>query len=421
MRGAWMAILPAIGMLSSGACSKKEPAARPDASTTVTPRGTPAPIASPIPGSSVVDGRVTPTLTRNPPPRTGGPVQLDRLRAPPGFSVRLFAGDVPNARSLVVAPDGTVFVSTRKLDKVYALRDVDGDHRADERFVVAEGLDTPNGIAFRDGALFIAEVDRVLRIDNVMATLGSAATPAVVTTRFPSDRAHGWKYIAFGPDGMLYVPVGAPCNVCERDEPIYASITRMSVDGSKLEIFAHGVRNSVGFDWHPRTKELWFTDNGRDALGDDVPPDELNHAPRAGLHFGFPYCHGGYVRDPEHGTKRTCGDLRPPARRLDAHAAALGMRFYSGTMFPSEYREQIFVAEHGSWNRSKKSGYRVVLVRLEDDKAVAYEPFISGWLDKASDIPWGRPVDVAMAPDGALLVSDDYAGAVYRVVYDHAR
>jgi glucose/arabinose dehydrogenase len=246
----------------------------------------------------------------------------------------------------------------------------------------------------------------------------------VVTDDLPSDRPHGWKYIAFGPDGLLYVPVGAPCNICERPDP-YAAILRMKPDGSGREVFARGVRNTVGFDWQPGTGVLWFTDNGRDALGDDRPHDELNRAPAPGLHFGYPYCHEGSIPDPEFGAGRSCADFVPPAQKLGPHVAALGLAFYTGTMFPPEYRGQLFVAQHGSWNRSAEvshTGYRVMLVRIEGDQVVGYEPFIEGWLGTAPGAAvarqaWGRPVDVLQLPDGSLLISDDRAEVIYRVVY----
>jgi glucose/arabinose dehydrogenase len=237
----------------------------------------------------------------------------------------------------------------------------------------------------------------------------------VVNESFPRDRHHGWKFIAFGPDGLLYVPVGAPCNICEREDERYASILRMKPDGTGLEVFARGIRNTVGFDWHPETKELWFTDNGRDMLGDDLPPDELNRAPQKGMHFGYPYCHGGTISDPEFGSKRKCDEFTPPAMNLGPHVAAIGMRFYTGSMFPKEYQNQIFIAEHGSWNRSKPIGYRITLVRLENNRAVKYETFAEGWLQ--GERAWGRPADVLVMPDGALLVSDDEADVIYRISY----
>jgi glucose/arabinose dehydrogenase len=255
----------------------------------------------------------------------------------------------------------------------------------------------------------------VLRYDAIEARLANPPAPAVVTDRLPRDRHHGWKFLAFGPDGWLYVPVGAPCNVCEPPGPLHETIARMRADGSGLEVFARGIRNSVGFDWHPGTKTLWFTDNGRDRMGDDEPPDELNHAPRPGLHFGFPYCHGKTIADPELGRKHACSEFTPPAMELGPHVAALGMRFYTGSMFPPEYHRQIFIAEHGSWDRSVPIGYRVSLVRLEGDRAVKRDVFAEGWLQNGR--PWGRPVDVLVMPDGALLVSDDHAGAIYRISY----
>lgn len=349
---------------------------------------------------------------------------LHLIKLPPGFQITVYSDNVPNARSLTLSPSGTLFVSTRSAGKVYALRDTNNDHIADEVFIIARGMEIPNGVAFRNGALYVAEVNRVLRYDNIEARLKSPPSPVVVNDGFPSDTHHGWKFIAFGPDDMLYVPVGAPCNICERTDRRYASIMRMKPDGSGLEVFARGVRNTVGFAWHPETKELWFTDNGRDYLGDNSPPDELNHSPRKGMHFGFPYCHGKNISDPEYGEKRRCDEFTPPARELGPHVAALGMRFYNGSMFPAEYRNQIFIAEHGSWNRSNPIGYRVMLVRLEGNRVVSYEVFAEGWLPARTtksggqdENPWGRPVDVLVMPDGSMLVSDDYAGAIYRITY----
>jgi glucose/arabinose dehydrogenase len=341
------------------------------------------------------------------------PFQLIKL--PPGFEIGLYAANVPFARSMTLSAKGVLFVGTREAGKVYAVLDHDKDQKADEVVTIAQGLNMPNGVAFRDGSLYVAEVNRVLRYDRTEFHLKNPLPPVVVSDRFPKDRHHGWKFIRFGPDGMLYVPVGAPCNVCERDDPRYASIMRMRPDGTGLEVFAHGVRNTVGFDWHPETKEMWFTDNGRDWLGDDLPPDELNHAPGKGHHFGFPYCHGKNISDPEFGKKRKCEEFIPPAMELGPHVASLGMRFYTGTMFPSEYKNQIFIAEHGSWNRSAPIGYRVAVARLQNNRAVKYEIFAEGWLQ--GERAWGRPVDVLVMPDGALLVSDDKAGAIYRISY----
>ncbi|MGB5137920.1 MAG: PQQ-dependent sugar dehydrogenase, partial [Candidatus Zixiibacteriota bacterium] len=259
------------------------------------------------------------------------------------------------------------------------------------------------------------EIDRVLRYDNIEANLTNPPEPVVVSAGFPSDGHHGWKFIRFGPDGKLYVPVGAPCNVCEREDPRYASIMRMNPDGSELEVFASGIRNTVGFDWHPQTQKLWFTDNGRDMLGDNIPPDELNYAPNAGMHFGFPYCHAGTILDPDHGDGKSCNDYTPPVQSLGPHVAALGMRFYTGSMFPHEYQNRIFIAEHGSWNRSTPIGYRVMTVKLDGDKSAGYEVFAEGWLTATS--PTGRPVDIEQLADGSLLVSDDHGGKIYRITY----
>lgn len=341
---------------------------------------------------------------------------LDQIKLPSGFKISMYAENVPGARSMTLSPNRTLFVGSRGQGKVYAVLDDDQDQKADRVITIASGMNSPNGVAFRDGNLYVAEINRVLRYDSIESKLDNPPDPVIVNDNFPSDTHHGWKFIRFAPDGKLYVPVGAPCNICLRDDERYASIMRMNAEGSGLEVFAHGVRNTVGFDWHPTTNELWFTDNGRDWLGDNQPPDELNHAPQPGMHFGFPFCHGGDLPDPEFGVQRNCDEFVPPAMKLGPHVAALGMRFYTGTMFPEEYRHQIFIAEHGSWNRSVPIGYRVTLVRLENNQAVSYETFAEGWLQGGG--AWGRPVDVQEMPDGALLVSDDKAGVVYRVYYE---
>ncbi|GIX46661.1 MAG: sorbosone dehydrogenase [Candidatus Tectimicrobiota bacterium] len=339
---------------------------------------------------------------------------LHLLSLPPGFTITLYA-EVPHARSLALGERGTVFVGTREGGKVYAVLDRDGDRRADVVQEVARDLVVPNGVAFHQGSLYVAEVHRILRFDDIEARLAAPPAPVVVYDDLPRSRHHGRRFLGVGPDGWLYVGIGAPCNVCLPRDPRYGTIARLAPDGRRLEIFARGVRNSVGFDWHPVTGELWFTDNGRDWLGDDLPPDELNRAPQPGLHFGFPFCHGGHLPDPEYGTRRACADFVPPAMSLGPHVAALGMRFYTGSLFPPAYRHQIFIAEHGSWNRSEPIGYRITLVRLRGQRAVAYEVFASGWLQ--GNVAWGRPVDVLVMPDGALLVSDDRAGALYRIGY----
>jgi glucose/arabinose dehydrogenase len=352
-------------------------------------------------------------------PQEADRLPLSSLRLPVGFAIGIFSDQVPGARSLALSPKGIVYVGSRGAGKVYALVDRNRDGRADEVHTIASDLRSPNGVAWRDGALYVAEISRILRFDGIDGRVANPPEPKVVTGAFPGDAHHGWKFIRFGPDGKLYVPVGAPCNVCDPEKPIYSTITRLSPQGGEPEIFARGVRNTVGFDWHPRTGELWFTENGRDWMGDDGPPDELDRAPRPGLHFGFPYCHAGRIPDPEYGKRRACSEFVPPAIELGPHVAAIGMRFYTGSMFPAAYRGQIFIAEHGSWNRSQPIGYRVTLVRLEGDKAVSYEPFAEGWLRDGK--AWGRPVDVEILADGSLLVSDDAAGAVYRISYGARR
>lgn len=345
----------------------------------------------------------------------GAELPLKDIKLPPGFEISVYAANLPNARSLTLSPKGTLFVGSLREGKVYAVASQSGETDAKKIFTIAQGLNMPNGVAFRNGALYVAEVNRVLRYDDIESHLANPPKPVTVFDQFPKDRHHGWKFIAFGPEGMLYVPVGAPCNICEPDENRYALISRLKADGTGTEVFARGIRNTVGFDWHPVTKELWFTDNGGDNLGNDVPPDELNHAPKQGLNFGYPYCHGGDIPDPQFGKKRSCSEFTPPAQKLGPHVAALGMRFYTGSMFPAEYRNQIFIAEHGSWNRSTPIGYRITVVQLENNKAVSYKPFAEGWLQAGR--AWGRPVDVLVTPDGALLVSDDEVGAIYRIRY----
>jgi len=342
-------------------------------------------------------------------------ILLRRIELPPGFKIELYATGVPNARSLTLGAGGTVFVGSRRAGKVYALTASGRPDKAGEVITIARGLQEPNGVAFHDGSLYVAEVSRVLRYDAIEAQQKNPPAPVVVSTNLPHTNQHEWRYARFGPDGWLYVGVGAPCNVCESADKHVASILRMRPDGSGMEVYALGVRNSVGFDWQPQSQEMWFTDNGRDNMGDDIPPDELNYAPRAGLNFGFPYCHGKDILDPQFGRGHSCAEFVAPAWNLPAHVAAIGMRFYAGGMFPEEYRGGVFIAEHGSWNRSVPIGYRVSHVVLDGERAVKYEPFAQGWL--AGGIHWGRPVDVLVMPDGALLVSDDYAGAVYRISY----
>ena len=346
--------------------------------------------------------------------------QSYEISIPEGFSISFYSNQISGARSLALGTNGTLFVGTRSLGTVYALSDTDGDNYAETVRVIADNLNTPNGVAFRNGDLYVAERNRIVRYDEIESRLSSPPAPAVVIDMLPGGASHWWKFLRFGPDGKLYVPVGAPCNVCKESDERYAAILRMNPDGSSPEVFAHGVRNTVGFDWHPGSGELWFTDNGRDNISNDQqitdnsPPDELNRAGGAGLHFGFPYCHGTDVSDPDFGSMRACSEFTPPELELPAHVAALGMRFYTGSMFPAPYKNSIFIAEHGSWNRSTPIGYRVTLACPGPGKEVSYQVFAQGWL-KSDGTAWGRPVDVLVAPDGALLVSDDRRGAIYRI------
>lgn len=339
---------------------------------------------------------------------------IDTIRLPAGFHIGVFAARVPGARSLTLGSDGTVYVGSRREGKVYAVVDRNGDGVADDVRVIATGLNSPNGVAYRNGDLYIAEIGRISRIKDV-AKYPNRAPLQTIFDNLPGEAHHGWRYMRFGPDGKLYIAVGAPCNICNPDPRRYAGIFRLNPDGSGFERYAQGVRNSVGFDWRPGTDELWFTDNGRDWMGDDRPPDELNRAPQQGLHFGYPHCHGRAISDPEFGQSGGCSRYVAPAVELGPHVATLGMRFYTGEAFPKSYREQIFIAEHGSWNRSTPIGYRITLVRLNRGQPVSYETFAEGWLRGGE--AWGRPVDVEVMPDGSLLVSDDKAGAIYRITY----
>lgn len=339
---------------------------------------------------------------------------LARIHLPPGFRISLYTDQVPGAREMAVDRNGTVFVGTIEQGKVYAVVDDNGDGKADRVFVIADHLNHPNGVAVRDGNLYVAEISRILRFDNIESHLSNPPAPVVVYNGYPSKLHHGNKFIRFGPDGKLYVPVGAPCNICEPKDP-YGTITRINPDGSHMEIFARGIRDCVGFDWDPATGDLWFTDNGRDLMGDNRPPEELNHAPGPGLNFGYPYRYGKGLVDPTFKTSRKASSFQPAALEMPAHSAPLGMRFYTGRSFPRRYRHAVFIAQHGSWNRSVPIGYQVVVARIADNKVVDYRVFASGWLVHGRY--WGRPVDVQVLKDGSLLVSDDYAGCIYRITY----
>jgi glucose/arabinose dehydrogenase len=357
---------------------------------------------------------------------------IERLKLPPHFSISVYANNIKDARGLTIGNEGTVFVGSNTAGNVYAILPNRSHPASDERTVkiIASGLNQPHGVAFHKGALYVATVDQILRYDDIEKHLDDPPVAKIVTDDFPTSlpgapkeyfTRHSMKTIRFSPDGKLYIAIGAPCDACLSQDPRLATIMRMNIDGSEMEIYAKGIRNSVGFDWDPLTHELWFTDNGRDRMGDNMPPDKLDYAPTKGLDFGFPYYHakdanGNPIPDPKYGKQRSPGGITWPALALPAHVAALGMTFYTGKMFPAIYQNQIIIAEHGSWNRSKKVGYRLTLVKLDKNRRpISYEAFITGW--EENEKVWGRPVAIDMMPDGSLLVSDDHAGAVYRITY----
>ena len=343
---------------------------------------------------------------------------LNSINLPPGFTIDIYAEDVENARSMTLSPEGTLYVGTRSKGSVYALRDTDGDFKIDEKHTLMTDGNMPNGVAVKDGDLYVAEVNRILKFTDIESKLDNPGQPEVVYDQYPTEKHHGWKYIAFGPDGKLYVPVGAPCNICESTDRIFNTITRINPDGTDMEIVQEGVRNTVGFTWHPESGELWFTDNGRDMMGDELPACELNRATADNQHFGYPYCHQGDLPDPVFGKKRDCNEFIQPVQNLGPHTAPLGIEFYTSTMFPEKYKNTAIFAEHGSWNRSKKIGYRIMMVPLDDEyQSQGYEVFADGWLDEAEDETWGRPVDLEFLPDGSMLVSDDFADVIYRISY----
>ena len=372
---------------------------------------------SSVPGrADIPNAEVAKQLRGVAPPPIATPVDklpLPQMQLPKGFRAEVYASGIANARTLRLTERGTLFVSNRVLDKVYAVVDRNGKR---EVKVIASGLDRPNGLVFHNGTLYIAEGTRITKLEKIEDNLDNPPQPVVVYSDLPNTSSHGWRYMGLGPDGKLYINVGAPCNICEPPET-NAQIRRINLDGSGAEVFARGVRNSVGFDWHPITKDFYFTDNGRDWLSEDLPEDELNRVTKVGQHFGFPYCHQGNFTDRDVGWGRSCNEFTPPVALIGPHSAALGMRFYTGNMFPREYRNAIFIARHGSWNRTKKIGGDIIVAKLNVDGTVkSVEPFITGFLH--NNEYWGRPVDVHVMKDGSMLISDDYTGAVYRVTYN---
>ena len=343
------------------------------------------------------------------------PARPDQIKLPPGFHLAVYTDQTPEARSMALGEDGTVYVGTME-GSVYAMRDANHDGKADAVLTVASGLNAPNGVAVLNGDLYIAEIHRIVKLKDIANHLSNPPKPQIVFDGYPDERQHGWKYLHVGPDGKLYTGVGAPCNICLSEKEIYGTLTRLDPDGKHFEIHAKGIRNTVGFDWHPQTGELFFTDNGRDWLGEDVPADELNHAPKAGLNFGFPFCHAGDIADPDFGKQRACKEFSAPAWKFPAHVSPLGVHFYRGKQFPSKYQGQLLVAQHGSWNRTIPQGYRVALVTFKEGKPVADEIFAAGWLQANGNV-LGRPVDLLELADGSLLVSDDQQGVIYRITY----
>ena len=345
---------------------------------------------------------------------------LEQIKLPEGFTISVYADNVPGARTLAQGANGTLVVGTRGPKTVYALVDSDGDHKVDQTHTITEGLDSPNGVVFRDGALYVGEINRILRYDGIEAKLDAPPAPVVITDALPAEATHGSKYLAFGPDGRLYFGIGAPCDHCDPttdfNDPRLGTITSMNADGSDIKPYVMGVRNSVGLAWHPENGTLYFTDNGRDGLGDDRPDCELNRVTEPGAHYGNPYILGGDVPDPELGKGKNPADYVKPIQKLGPHVTPLGLAFYTGTQFPAEYKNRLFIALKGSTNRSIKIGYGIKQVTLDKSGNVAkYEDFAKGWVDREK--AWGRPVDVCVAKDGALFVSDEEAGVIYRIAY----
>jgi glucose/arabinose dehydrogenase len=350
-------------------------------------------------------------IAQPPAPKAPGEIPVNKIKVPQGFKVELWASGINNARAMTWGDKGTLFVSSRVAGQVYAVVDKGGSR---EVKVIAKGLELPNGVAFKDGTLYVAEISKIWKFPNIEASLDNPPKPMLVYDTLPKDQPHGWKYLAFGPDGKLYFNIGAPCNICIPPDT-HANISRINPDGTGFEYWAHGVRNSVGFDWHPVTKELYFTTHARDWLGEDVPSDRFDHAPKKGLHFGYPYCHQGDIPDPEFGKGRACAEFAAPLIKTGPHVAGNGVMFYTGSMFPPEYKNRAFLAQRGSWNRTQKIGFRVMMVTLRAADVPKYEVFAEGWLDGGN--VWGRPVYTSQMKDGSLLVSDDYAGAIYRISY----
>jgi len=388
------------------------------------PAGAQQPLPNPLPMGHPLLGRPDTEEAKRlapvaPPPLPTPAEQLPvaKLKVPQGFKIELYAAGVDNARTLRQGDNGTVFVSSRIKDKIHAIVDKNGKR---EVKVIASGLHRPNGIVLHNGTLYIAELSQISKIENIESNLDNPPKPTVIFSDLPKEEAHGWKFLTVGPDNKLYFQVGAPCNICMPSER-HATIYRLNLDGSGLEVVAKGIRQIVGMDWHPVSKQLYFTENSRDWLSEDIPEDKLNRVAQPGKdNFGFPYCHQGNIPDSEFGWGHSCDEFTKPLALLGPHTAPLGMRFYTGSQFPADYRNQIIVARHGSWNRTNKIGGDLVLIKLNPDGTFgSMEPFVTGFIENNNYV--GRPADVMVKKDSSLLVSDDYNGAVYRISYGNSR
>jgi glucose/arabinose dehydrogenase len=391
------------------------PAAAPAQSPAAQSPATPPPWAQGRPDNEGV-ANIAPMV---PPPiaTPSDKLPLAKLKLPKNFNIEVYASEMVNARSLRISDKGTVFVSTRLSDTIYAVTNKNGKREVKP---LVTGLYRPNGIALHNGTLYIAELNKISKIDNVEDHLDDASKPTVIYDDLPSDEPHGWKFLTVGPDNKLYFNIGAPCNIC-MPPPTHAQIRRINLDGSGMEVVARGIRQVVGMDWHPLLNQLYFTENQRDWLSEDLPQDKLNRLAHPGQdNFGFPYCHQGDIADQQFGWGHSCDEFTKPIALLGPHSAPLGMRFYTGQMFPKEYRNAIFIARHGSWNKSKKIGGDIVVAKLNPDGTVkSIEPFITGFLENNNYV--GRPVDIELMKDGSMLLSDDWNGAVYRITYGPPR
>ena len=416
MSAAALAVTVALGACATAEAPKAPAAPMPAAAAAAPVAAAPA---APPPawqqgrGPAMAASPLAPLAGRN----TATPpadIPIDKIRLPPGFKAELWAHGMPGARAMVRSDRGYVYVGTRGIGRVYEVADSGGTRSTR---VVVDKLNQPAGVEFRNGSLYVLAIDKMLRFDGIQTNPTAAPVDMTAAFKLPALQHHQWKYIRFGPDGKLYVPFGAPCNICEPTAE-YAQIRRYNADGSGMEVLARGVRNTVGFDWHPVTRELWFSDHGRDWLGDDTPSDELNRMPATGLNYGFPYCHANGVVDPDVKKDKPCDGVTMPVAEMGPHAAVMGVMFYTGSMFPAEYRNQMLVVRKGSWNRSKKLGFDVQLVKTDAaGKHISSTPFMTGFMDPATDSFWGRPTYALQLPDGSVLISDEQLGAIYRVSY----